>query len=152
MSAEADRKERQLAVLGEVVADHGVARGLADVDVGDTPRNPGLGARGRAKVLGIHREGVASLLVRPSIGMPVPAGGRRMSAVERLPSHRGGAAVVVRREHMPPNVRRIHLSWRLSPLRVIWRPTGGWWGWQGFSPRYLGSFTSRATASSCTET
>lgn len=43
--------------------------------------NGRLSAQGRVKLLLIHREGASSLVVRPSIGIAVPAGGRRMSAV-----------------------------------------------------------------------
>ncbi|GAA2504054.1 hypothetical protein GCM10010393_40820 [Streptomyces gobitricini] len=48
-------------MLGEVVADHGVVAGVPHVDVDDTgsggrSANGGLRARGRAKVLNIHRE------------------------------------------------------------------------------------------------
>jgi hypothetical protein len=42
---------------------------------------PGGDARGRANLLGIHREALTSSVVRPSTGIPVPAGGRRMSGV-----------------------------------------------------------------------
>ena len=68
-----DREQRQLGVLGEVVADHREAGGVAGVVVDQAaagvarrfgwflPRNPGVGARGRARVLRIHREAVLFL-------------------------------------------------------------------------------------------
>lgn len=66
VAAEADREEGQFRVLGEVVADHRETFGVAGVLV-DEPAGgvgppirvvvggkPGLGARGRARVLRIH--------------------------------------------------------------------------------------------------
>lgn len=70
VDGEPDGKQGELAVLGEVVADDRVAGRVPDVDVNE----PG-GAAGRARLLGIHREGVASSLVRPSIGSASPGRG-----------------------------------------------------------------------------
>jgi hypothetical protein len=71
VGAESDRQPGQFRVLGEVVADHREAGGVPGVVVdeatagtglpgtgfvGRTGRNTGLGARGRARVLRIHRE------------------------------------------------------------------------------------------------
>ncbi|WP_442819646.1 hypothetical protein [Streptomyces sp. NBC_00841] len=87
VQAEPDREERELPVLGEMVADDREAAGVPGVDVHDTGRRRGApgyagrGVRGHANLLGIHREGFASSVVRPSIGIAVPAGGRRMSVV-----------------------------------------------------------------------
>lgn len=66
--AEPDREQRQLRVLGEVVADHREAGGVAGVvvnqaGVGVPPvrvllcGNPGVGVRGHVRVLRIHQEG-----------------------------------------------------------------------------------------------
>jgi hypothetical protein len=59
VAAEADRQQRQLRVLGQVVADHGEVGGVPDVVVDDARTRGmvgkgGLCAAGRAKVLGIH--------------------------------------------------------------------------------------------------
>jgi hypothetical protein len=75
VDAEADRESRQLRVLGEVVADHREAGGVAGVVVCETNSGcrpvplvrvfvgdvPGLGARGRGNVACIHREGLVFL-------------------------------------------------------------------------------------------
>jgi hypothetical protein len=68
VDAESDRESGQLRVLGEVVADHREAGGVAGVVVHDAgmrapvgvvfARDTGLGTRGRARVFGVHREGL----------------------------------------------------------------------------------------------
>jgi hypothetical protein len=80
--------ERELGVLGEVVPDHREAFGVAGVVVDQAThagvvfaRGTGLGARGRARVLRVHQEGPASLVVRPSHWDASPGEGRCMSAV-----------------------------------------------------------------------
>lgn len=92
---QADGQERQLRVLGQVVADHREAGGVAGVFVEQTAAgfgfgvpvrvvlgaNTGPGARGRARVLGVHREAISSLVVRPSHWDASPGEGRCMSAV-----------------------------------------------------------------------
>lgn len=64
VDAQADRESREGGVLGEMVADHREAGGVAGVVVDQAARvgvvfarDTGLGARGRARVLGVHREG-----------------------------------------------------------------------------------------------
>lgn len=128
-------------MLGEVVADHREAGGVAGVVVDDAggtgvsvlvgvvfARDTGLGARGRARVLGIHREGPSSSVVRPSHWDASPGGGRRMSAV-----------VLCRAERRAGNRSRIHPSWAYSLAGVSLR--GGHrfggregWGLVGFFP------------------
>ncbi|MFI9585625.1 hypothetical protein ACIHCQ_28120 [Streptomyces sp. NPDC052236] len=77
-----DGDEGQFSVLREVVSDHGESVRVAAIDVPYAGRgNGGRGAQGRVKLLLSHREASSSLVVRPSIGIAVPAGGRRMSAV-----------------------------------------------------------------------
>jgi hypothetical protein len=89
---QADRQERQLLVLGEVVADHREAFGVAGVLVDESARvgvvfarDAGLGAWGRARVFRVHQEVFAFLggairkfvpssVVRPSHGIALPAG------------------------------------------------------------------------------
>lgn len=78
VDGEPDREPGQLRVLGEMVADHREAGGVADVDMGDAPRNPGLGARGRARVLLIHREGPIFLGGQALDRDCTPGEGRRM--------------------------------------------------------------------------
>jgi hypothetical protein len=69
VDAEPDREEGEFRVLGEVVADHREALGVADVVVEETAAGvgpspvrgfvgdrTGLGVRGRARVLGVHQE------------------------------------------------------------------------------------------------
>ncbi|GKQ36531.1 hypothetical protein ALMP_30720 [Streptomyces sp. A012304] len=79
MHGEADRQQREFGVLGEVVADHREAGGVAGIVVVETrvgvvfARDTGLGARGRARVLRVHREALLPRWSGPRIGMPVPA-------------------------------------------------------------------------------
>ncbi|GFN04584.1 hypothetical protein Smic_31400 [Streptomyces microflavus] len=80
---EAHGGRAQAGVLGEVVADDGEPVGVPDGDVDHATGREGAGklcqgARERSILRGIHREGTTSLVVRPSIGIAVPAGGRRM--------------------------------------------------------------------------
>jgi hypothetical protein len=92
VDAQSDGEERELFVLGEVVADHREAGGVAGVVVSEPAAagapvrvvvvgNTGLGVRGGAKVLRIHREACSSLVVRPSHWDVSPGEGRCMSAV-----------------------------------------------------------------------
>jgi hypothetical protein len=70
VAGQTDRQEGEFRVLGEVVADHREARGVAGVVVPEAAARvglplvrvvvggkPGPGARGRARVLRIHQEG-----------------------------------------------------------------------------------------------
>lgn len=56
VDGEPDRGEGELPMLGEMVADDREAGGVRGVDVGDAAGIQRLGARGRARVLGTHRE------------------------------------------------------------------------------------------------
>ncbi|WP_204357945.1 hypothetical protein [Streptomyces sp. ICC1] len=71
------RDGRHLGMLDEVVAHDREPPGEPDVGVS----NPVCRARGRGKVHRSHGEGCASCVVRPSIGIRSPVGGRLMSDV-----------------------------------------------------------------------
>ncbi|GGP53056.1 hypothetical protein GCM10010287_19810 [Streptomyces variabilis] len=102
VGAEADGEERQLRVLGQVVADHHEAGGVAGVVVLEPAGavgpagvrvacNPDVGARGRARVLRIHQEG-PFFLGGQALALGLPS--------RRGPSHvcgRGGALCVALR-------------------------------------------------------
>lgn len=123
-----DRHQRHLAMLGEVIADDRVAAGVPGVDVDDTGWGGRAaiacrGARGRGNLLGIHREGATSSVVRPSIGIRSPGRG---------PTHVWGC----RGEHMPANRTEIQPSWQSSPLWV----TGGREGLGKVIPQRIKSF------------
>ncbi len=86
--AESDGQQRQLGVLGEVVADHREAGGVTGVVVDDPtadrgrtgtrgalfPVVAGRGVRARVSVLGIHREGSLPRWSGPRFGIALPAG------------------------------------------------------------------------------
>ncbi len=87
---QADGQQRQLGVLGQVVADHREAAGVAGVVVDDATGTrfragapgrvvflavTGLGVRAHASVLGIHQEAVLFLGGQaPASGFALPAG------------------------------------------------------------------------------
>ncbi|MFD4015727.1 hypothetical protein ACFWOK_07600 [Streptomyces sindenensis] len=80
---ESDGGAAEVGMLGEVVADDGEAVGVGDGDVddatgGERSGNLRQGAGEGSILLGIHREALTSLVARPSVGIAVPVGGRRM--------------------------------------------------------------------------
>ncbi|CAM5358940.1 hypothetical protein SBADM41S_02405 [Streptomyces badius] len=106
---DADGGAAEVGVLGEVVADDGEAVGVGDGDVddaggGERSGNLRQGAGEGSILLGIHREAVSSLVVRPPVGIAVPVGGRRMCGMWFW------------REHMPGNLPESELSWEMSPV------------------------------------
>lgn len=116
VDGQADRRQRQLVVLGEMVADHREAGGVADVVVGDAaalrrvafPVVTGLGVRAHASVLDTHREAVLFL------------GGQALAS--GLPSRRGptyvGSDVVCRAERRSSNPPYGQPIWAYSLKRV----------------------------------
>ncbi len=79
---QADRRQAQLAVLGEVVADLDVALGLPVFLVHDTgPRNAVRGARGRAKLLFSHGKFLLPQRRGPRAGLHSRTGAVRVYGV-----------------------------------------------------------------------